>query len=147
MHTIRPMLDTVRMHPMLVTHSRDHEKTSSRWRKMELHDVIVESSKYSLVNQESAKEEGNTADDEVNLLRSSCVQSDLSSAIHGMLKQDPLWTPGRVIGLSTPPPNIEYHSHPISPGVVSRMNLDSPPEPAIEATPETTPFVTPVKVS
>jgi tuberous sclerosis protein 1 len=41
------MLNTVRMHPLLVTHSRDQEKTSTRWRKMELHDVIVESSRYS----------------------------------------------------------------------------------------------------
>ena len=28
-----------------------------------------------------------------------------------------------------------------------KLNLESPPEAAIEATPETTPFVTPVKVS
>ena len=44
-HTIRPMLTTVRMHPLLVTHSRDMEKAAARWKKMELHDVIVESSR------------------------------------------------------------------------------------------------------
>jgi len=48
-HTIRPMLKSVAMHPLLVTHSRELEKSATRWRKMELHDVIVEPSKYSLL--------------------------------------------------------------------------------------------------
>jgi hypothetical protein len=56
-HTIRPMLNTVRMHPLLVTHSRDQEKTPTRWKTLELHDVIVESSRYSLISQESTKED------------------------------------------------------------------------------------------
>ena len=56
-HTIRPMLNTVRMHPLLVTHSRDLERTPTRWKRLELHDVLVESSRYSLISQESTKEE------------------------------------------------------------------------------------------
>ena len=56
-HTIKPMLNTVRMHPMLVTQTRDYEKTANRWRKMEPHDVIVESSRYSLVTHDSTREE------------------------------------------------------------------------------------------
>ena len=56
-HTIRPMLHTVRMHPLLVTHSRDQEKNSARWKKLELHDILVESSRYSLIHQESTKED------------------------------------------------------------------------------------------
>ena len=63
--TIRPMLATVRMHPMLVTHSRDHEKSSARWRKMELHDVIVETSKFALVSQEAVREEEDCSEDEM----------------------------------------------------------------------------------
>ena len=47
-HTIKPMLNTVKMHPMLVTQTRDNEKLASRWKRMELHDIIVESSRYSL---------------------------------------------------------------------------------------------------
>lgn len=46
-HTIRPMLSTVRMHPLLVTHSRDQEKTVARWKRMELHDVVAESSRFA----------------------------------------------------------------------------------------------------
>ena len=56
-HTIRPMLNTVRMHPLLVTHSRELEKTPARWRKLELHDVLVESSRYALITQESTRED------------------------------------------------------------------------------------------
>ncbi|KAG8296909.1 hamartin [Homalodisca vitripennis] len=41
------MLDTVKVHPMLVTASKDVEVSSSRWRKMEAHDVIVECAKLS----------------------------------------------------------------------------------------------------
>ena len=49
-HTIKPMLNHVKMHPSLVTQTRDYEKTASRWKRMELHDIIVESSRYSLDN-------------------------------------------------------------------------------------------------
>ena len=50
---------------MLVTHSRDHEKSSARWRKMELHDVIVETSKFALISQEAVKEGEDDSDDEI----------------------------------------------------------------------------------
>ena len=56
-HTIKPMLNTVKMHPMLVTQTKDYEKTASRWKRMELHDIIVESSRYSLDTNENTKEE------------------------------------------------------------------------------------------
>ena len=56
-HTIRPMLNTVKMHPLLVTHGRDLERAASRWRGLEQHDVVVEASRYSILSQESAKEE------------------------------------------------------------------------------------------
>ena len=56
-HVIRPIMSTVKMHPLLVTNTRDHEKSSDRWKRMEVHDIIVESSRISLLSQESAKEE------------------------------------------------------------------------------------------
>ena len=56
LHVIKPMMVTVRLHPLLVTHSREHEKTPMRWKKMDLHDVIVESSRYALLAQESSNE-------------------------------------------------------------------------------------------
>ena len=43
---------------LLFVCSRDHEKNSARWRKMELHDVIVETSRFALVSQEAVREDG-----------------------------------------------------------------------------------------
>ena len=43
--------------------------------------------------------------------------------------------------------NTEQPSQPnLTIGHANKLSLESPPEAAIEATPETTPFVTPVKV-
>ena len=36
---------------------RELEKTPARWRKLELHDVLVESSRYALIAQESTRED------------------------------------------------------------------------------------------
>lgn len=51
------MLHSVRMHPLLVTHSRDQEKNSARWKKLEVHEVLVEASRYSLLAQEGTRED------------------------------------------------------------------------------------------
>lgn len=157
-HTIRPMLNTVRMHPMLVTQSRDYEKTSARWKRMELHDIIVESSRYSLVAQESAKEDEEPAaalmsmELDVGSYTSFKSQSEHSDfqALYAANSQDPLWTPSRKCEMSSGGGGLPTTADSVigpSPGgsTLSRLTLDSPPEAAIEATPETTPFVTPVK--
>lgn len=47
-HTIRPLLETVKMHPMLLTSNRDLEKANGRWKEMEPHDVVVECSRFAL---------------------------------------------------------------------------------------------------
>ncbi|XP_059093328.1 hamartin-like isoform X2 [Tigriopus californicus] len=104
-HTIRPMLHTVRMHPLLVTHSRDQEKNSARWKKLELHDVLVESSRYSLISQESTKE------DQLEPLFSPMnpygTMRDISAPdirdICSVINHDPFWTPGKRLDVSSPP--------------------------------------------
>lgn len=77
-HTIRPMLDSVRMHPLLVTASKDAEISATRynihthllhikycatnlfyyhklfflfhyrWKKMEHHDIVIECGRFTL---------------------------------------------------------------------------------------------------
>lgn len=49
-NTIRPLLETVKMHPALVTATKDHETNKLRWKKMEPHDVVMECSKFSLLD-------------------------------------------------------------------------------------------------
>lgn len=73
-----------------------------------------------------------------------------------LLKRESLWTPSQVVDVNvgTPPAHPhqhgqQHHANPVSeslqPGL-AQLRMDSPPEAAIEATPESTPFVTPVKV-
>lgn len=46
--TIKPMLERVRLHPLLVTASKETELTTTRWKKMEIHDILVECARVSL---------------------------------------------------------------------------------------------------
>ncbi|XP_064649167.1 hamartin-like isoform X2 [Lineus longissimus] len=45
---IKPMLERVRMHPQLVTSSKEKEMSTSRWKSMEIHDITIECAKMSL---------------------------------------------------------------------------------------------------
>ncbi|XP_036345128.1 uncharacterized protein LOC118754362 [Rhagoletis pomonella] len=47
-HTIKPLLETVRMHPMLVTATIDSEVNHGRWKEKEPHDVVEECARLSL---------------------------------------------------------------------------------------------------
>ncbi|XP_067137028.1 hamartin [Centruroides vittatus] len=55
--TIKPMLERVRLHPLLVTASKETELTTTRWKKMEIHDILVECARVSLDLIEGACEE------------------------------------------------------------------------------------------
>ncbi|KAK7868190.1 hypothetical protein R5R35_003057 [Gryllus longicercus] len=167
-HTIKPMLETVRMHPLLVTASKDAETATTRWKKMEDHDVIVECAKYAIDSMEKSREEGsfqsiNTSFRSrgsiehgvaldlsyVHHLKSSLPTSAASSFLssHLPIDQD-LWSPSIFSGLSTPP--VEESAPTSIPQTPNSQNFivstslphqegTSPPEAAIEATPETTP--------
>lgn len=49
-HTVKPLLDTVKIHPLLLTHTAQTEKSQLRWKEMEPHDIVVECSKLCLDN-------------------------------------------------------------------------------------------------
>jgi hypothetical protein len=44
----QPMLETVKMHPMLVTATKESELSPSRWRNKEYHEIIAECAQVSL---------------------------------------------------------------------------------------------------
>jgi hypothetical protein len=46
--SFQPMLERVRMHPQLVTGSKEKEMSTSRWKTMEIHDITIECAKMSL---------------------------------------------------------------------------------------------------
>ena len=99
---VAPLLDSVRLHPLLVTQSRDQERTPARWRGLaEVHEVVAECSRYSLDPSETRE-----------------------------VPASPL------LPLPRARPRLS---------IGSKLVLDSPPEAAIEATPDNTPYVTPIK--
>ena len=105
-HTIKPMLNYVKMHPNLVTQTKEFEKTSNRWKRMEPHDIIVESARYSLDAIISCKEEDvqplqALGDLDALSLKS---QSDAGADVIGTL--DAIWTPSRRCELNSPTPMV-----------------------------------------
>ncbi|KAM6954522.1 TSC complex subunit 1a [Aplochiton taeniatus] len=55
---VKPMLEHVRVHPELVTGTQDYELDPSRWKRFEIHDIVIECAKVSLDPKESSCEEG-----------------------------------------------------------------------------------------
>ena len=168
-HTIRPFLDTVRIHPNLVMSSKVSETSVSRFKRMEPHDVVVECAKYSI---ESDKPPPASNFLDYPIYRSPMkpleythlmvelpplpAQVTLASAKSVDNKFESLWSPSYVV-LATPPPTGTVPNTPTPTPVplqpsygipISNSNPQvlegtSPPqliEAAIEATPETTPL-------
>ncbi|XP_048469727.1 TSC complex subunit 1b isoform X2 [Rhincodon typus] len=57
---VKPMLEHVRIHPELVTGTKDHELDPIKWKRFETHDIVIECAKVSLDPKEASCEEGYT---------------------------------------------------------------------------------------
>ncbi|XP_074655191.1 hamartin-like isoform X2 [Tubulanus polymorphus] len=121
--TIKPMLERVRMHPLLVTASKDQEVSTSRWKHMEIHDIIIECAKMSLDVIEGTNEQNGQltllnsyrehflSDKPANvrtLLNQTAglKASDLNSRgvdLSLVLSNSDMFSPSAACGLSTPP--------------------------------------------
>lgn len=154
-HTIKPMLETVKMHPLLVTASKDTETTTNRWKTMEHHDVVVECAKLSV----DSKDEAVTpcypnfrprSESEIRRFVDTGPNLGDTSAYQNSLELKDFWSPSVHCGANTPPLQTPESSGPTSiphtpitqSYVIStfpNQEGTSPPEAAIEATPETTP--------
>ncbi|XP_046871370.1 hamartin-like isoform X2 [Hypomesus transpacificus] len=55
---VKPMLEHVRVHPELVTGTQDLELDPSRWKRFEIHDIMIQCAKVSLDPKEASCEEG-----------------------------------------------------------------------------------------
>ena len=177
-NVIRPIMSTVRMSPQLVRNAREHEKSIERWKRMEVHDVIVESSRISLFSQEctgeesldmeskkdiheipvgpflsfqiplAAVEKSHVVTSHIVSVTTVTTTSTMTEENRASIERD-LQTnlsPGTssTITINSHGNNLSHAGRKSLPP--SRLaTLEPPPEPAIEATPETTPFVTPLK--
>ncbi|XP_068156795.1 LOW QUALITY PROTEIN: hamartin [Drosophila tropicalis] len=164
-HTIKPLLDTVRVHPMLLTATPETEVSHARWKEMEPHDVVMECAYLTLpiVHPESSYEDysyaypvtpgysrmtSTTSTNECYQLR------DFQHPKHSISRFDPsggdlsIWSPHNEITTSVSSaipltPTAPFRL-PLQPSMMNSQMLgltgSSPPEAAVEATPETTPM-------
>ncbi|XP_053945846.1 hamartin [Anastrepha ludens] len=192
-HTIKPLLETVRMHPMLVTATMESEVNHGRWKEKEPHDVVEECARLSLpmLNQDFNSEQLLSisrgfldapceARFMLELKRSNDTKPAYSSdkiyysseqlrnqqqnyhtrSSNGPMWQNDcdanknmsgtIWSPYNEITASGPMPLTPTPSYMLplpANAVVSNManqvtgiTGSSPPEAAVEATPETTPM-------
>uniref|UniRef100_A0AAU7B972 Tuberous sclerosis protein product-1 n=1 Tax=Pyrrhocoris apterus TaxID=37000 RepID=A0AAU7B972_PYRAP len=166
--TIKPMLDTVRMHPLLVTASKEAETSAHRWKKMESNDVIIECAKFSIEsNYDRVKEDCSSRRRSFSVrskTRFDCYSRPVLETKHSaegfvefgnhgvpvinsfstnLPESSEVWSPAICSGAATPPGGSSIPHTPVIQGVVSSsyspQSGNSPPEAAIEATPESTP--------
>ncbi|XP_054468198.1 TSC complex subunit 1b isoform X2 [Anoplopoma fimbria] len=127
---VKPMLEHVRIHPELVTGTKDHELDPTRWKKYEIHDIVIECAKVSLDPKEASCEEGYATMPEnfypqVHLRPQDCTSSpytDLHSS-YGSSSSTPFSTPRQPLPppLSLPPFS-GTQSSPRSPQTSKRQN-------------------------
>ncbi|XP_030562775.1 hamartin [Drosophila novamexicana] len=171
-HTIKPLLDTVRVHPMLLTATIETEVSNARWKEMEPHDVVMECAHLSLpvLHPDSTNEDINSAypcsTPSFSRMTSTNSYSDQHNNISNQLSAQqligapvrrfesalaesgntPIWSPHNEIAAATGSTAIPLTPTPpfILPSSSSAQLLvatgSSPPEAAVEATPETTPL-------
>ncbi|KAL0965537.1 hypothetical protein UPYG_G00282580 [Umbra pygmaea] len=104
---VKPMLEHVRIHPELVTGTKDQEVDPSRWKRFEIHDIVIECAKVSLDPKEASCEEGYaTMPDDLyphlqlrTQLSASSPYTDLHSS-YGSSSSTPFSTPRQPL----PPP-------------------------------------------
>ncbi|XP_059404264.1 hamartin-like isoform X3 [Carassius carassius] len=118
---VKPMLQYVRIHPELITGTKDYEVDAIRWKRFEPHDIVVECAKISLDSKEASSEEGySSLSDHIprRPVEHSRSCSELSIHDSGSSAQTPnhqsdgmnssgtkeeMWSPSSVCGMTTPP--------------------------------------------
>ncbi|XP_035291375.1 TSC complex subunit 1a isoform X1 [Anguilla anguilla] len=107
---VKPMLEHVRIHPELVTGTKDHELDPTRWKRFEVHDIVIECAKVSLDPKEASYEEGYSTMPEhfsahLQLRPLDCTTSpytDLHSS-YGSSSSTQYSTPRQPLSLPMPP--------------------------------------------
>uniref|UniRef100_A0A182NKX3 Uncharacterized protein n=1 Tax=Anopheles dirus TaxID=7168 RepID=A0A182NKX3_9DIPT len=196
-HTIKPLLDTVKIHPRLVLSDRDSETSQQRWKNMEPHDVVNECARMSLECSEPQPMESSQAHTlalavngpggvgggsecpcyltpikpyeytaagsggtdafefpwkaNVNFFNTLSLDQQLCT----ITAQNSFWSPNSTLMQPTPPPTttttgtVPHTPIPPTPSYTiptvptpqpPAADGASPPEAAVEATPETTPM-------
>lgn len=173
-HTIRGLLDTVKIHPNLITSTKVTETTTSRFKKMEPHDVVVECAKFSIESEKGSTSASvnsgfldcpNFYPSQMKPLEYTHLIVDplpplparnyLASAKSVENKFESMWSPSLVIQ-ATPPPTANLPNTPTPTPIpnyniaIANKNAQAMCDPddttkLIEAAIEATPETTPIK--
>ncbi|XP_071532951.1 uncharacterized protein Tsc1 [Panulirus ornatus] len=156
--TLKPMMEKVRLHPLLITENKESELTRNRWIGLETHHLILECAKLCLDPIEATCEEVcgsfftlNTGSD----LASDPLPVPTNWVLYAV--ENNFWSPSlamsspAMLSASRGSSSSSVPHTPVYPISTPNLRLggkvaESPPEAAIEATPETTPFTSPLKV-
>ncbi|XP_018020686.1 hamartin [Hyalella azteca] len=156
MSTLKPMVERVRLHPMLFSFTKEQEVDSKLhiWRDQT--DVLMQCSRVTLDPEESTCEEPPVLHDP-EVCKASFVEGT-KCWVHASLDTF-FWSPSHIqspnpLRVDLPPSNMHTpHSTPLNTPIYTRTPLrlnvslsipESPPEAGVEATPETTPYTTPL---
>ncbi|CAB3374516.1 Hypothetical predicted protein [Cloeon dipterum] len=154
-HTIKPMLETVRFHTMLITANPETETMQERWMNKGHHDVIMECAEFALerlygnVLRDADSSAQSTQRHHAMMDRSTRnleerLQFSNASPVASLTLQTDAWSPSLSCCLDTPPASKISHPHtPVthnkSYSIGYHHEGSSPPEAGVEATPENTP--------
>ncbi|XP_071155173.1 hamartin-like isoform X2 [Mytilus edulis] len=150
---VKPMLERVRLHPGLITGNRDAEISATRWRTMEIQDVVMECAKMSLDVMEGMWDDSSESLKK-NILYKPLEQSKskditFQTRDSSMLRvpdpipfsgyqSDTFFSPSLAIGMSTPPPSQRN-----TPAANVLENSSSTHAPSAPVTNGNTPVITP----
>uniref|UniRef100_A0A671P0Q6 Hamartin-like n=1 Tax=Sinocyclocheilus anshuiensis TaxID=1608454 RepID=A0A671P0Q6_9TELE len=101
---VKPMLEYVRIHPELITGTKDYEVDPIRWKRFEPHDIVIECAKISLDSKEASSEEGySSLSDHIPRRPVEHSRSCSDDGMHSSGTKEEMWSPSSVCGMTTPP--------------------------------------------
>lgn len=156
--TLKPMMEKVRLHPLLITETKDSELTRNRWKGLETHQLILECAKLCLDPVELTCEDTCGSFFILTMNNESALEAvPIPTQWLLYAAENHFWSPSLAMqspvscsstprGSSSSVPHTPVY--PISAPALKQIGrvAESPPEAAIEATPETTPFTSPMKM-
>ncbi|XP_017546688.2 TSC complex subunit 1a isoform X1 [Pygocentrus nattereri] len=120
---VKPMLEHVRIHPELVTGTKDYELDPNRWKRFETHDIVIECAKVSLDPKEASCEEGySSLPDHVPRRPVDCSRSLSDLSNHGNSFTS-MVTERQSLSLSLPHLTVTQHAY-LSPQTPSGQGLE-----------------------
>ncbi|XP_065307199.1 hamartin [Dermacentor albipictus] len=149
--TIRPLLQRTRVHPLLVTASKDAELSSARWKKMQPYDILMECGQHTLDPKEHVTDNNEASSPPPMVLGGSNAMSPLpllqppkvpfakgEAIVASSVVSTPCWSPVEACGLAPAWRTVGYSRSLSCEKPYTSTEAGLPLDLAVEATPEET---------